>query len=97
VDLAAVLSKRQLERAMNEAEVRRFTDRVSLPDLLARYPGRRGAANLRELLKAKAPIGVVQNDFEDSFLAFVDAHGLPRPRFNASLPLRGRLLKPDCM
>jgi len=22
---------------------------------------------------------------------------LPRPRFNATLPLRGRLLRPDCM
>lgn len=38
--LAAVLQGRRLERAMNEAEVRGLTSRLSLPHLLARYPGR---------------------------------------------------------
>jgi hypothetical protein len=56
-DLAGMLTKRQLERALHEAEVRRLTDRLSLPDLLARYPRRRGAANLRALLASKAPVG----------------------------------------
>jgi len=96
-DLAGVLTKRQLERAMHEAEVRRLTDRLSLPDLLARYPRRRGAANLRALLAAKTPAGVTQTDLEELFVEFLDAHGLPRPRLNATLPIRGRLLRPDCM
>jgi very-short-patch-repair endonuclease len=96
-DLAGVLSKRGLERAMHEAEVKRLTDRLSLPDLLTRYPRRRGAANLRALLRAKTPTGITQNDFEELFVGFLDAHGLPRPRFNATLPVRGRLLRPDCM
>jgi very-short-patch-repair endonuclease len=96
-DLAAVLNRRQLERALNEAEVRQLTDRLSLPDLLARYPGRRGSATLRALLAAKTPAAVTRNDFEEAFVAFLDAHGLPRPRFNATLPVRGRLLEADCM
>lgn len=96
-DLAGLLPKRGLERAVHEAEAKRLTDRLSLPDLLTRYPRRRGAANLRALLRAKTPTGITQNDFEELFVGFLDAHGLPRPRFNATLPVRGRLLRPDCM
>jgi len=96
-DLAGVLSKRQLERALHEAEVRRLTDRLSLPDLLERYPRRRGAANLRALLAAKTPAGITQTDLEELFVEFLDEYGLPRPRLNATLPVRGRLLRPDCM
>jgi very-short-patch-repair endonuclease len=96
-DLAAVASRREVERALHEAEVRQLTGRVSLPQLLARHPRRRGAAVVREILGAGEPAGITQNDFEERFLAFLDAHALPRPRFNATLQLRGRFLKPDCM
>lgn len=30
-------------------------------------------------------------------MAFLDRYCFPRPRLNATLPIRGRLLKPDCM
>jgi very-short-patch-repair endonuclease len=96
-DLAAVSSERQLERAMNEANVRRLTSRLSLPQLLERYPGRRGAVNLRGLLGSKRPCGITRNDFEEQFVAFLDANGLPRPRLNATLAIRGRFLQPDCV
>jgi very-short-patch-repair endonuclease len=97
LDLATVLPRRGLERALHEAEVRRLTGRLSLPDLLARYPRRRGTADLRALLSADRPFGVTQNDFEELFVAFLDDHGLPRPQLNGTLPIRGRLLRPDCM
>jgi very-short-patch-repair endonuclease len=96
-DLASVLSRRQLERALHEAEVQELRDKVSLPDLLRRYPGRRGTVNLRALLEAKEPAGITQSDLEELFVSFLDARRIPRPRFNATLPLRGRLLRPDCM
>lgn len=96
-DLAGVLSKRGLERAMHEAEVRGLTDRLSLWDLLERYPRRRGAVNLRALLEAKTPAGITQNELEEMFVEFLDEYELPRPRLNATLPVRGRLLRPDCM
>ncbi len=96
-DLAAVLSRREMERAMNEAEVRGLTSRLSLPHLLERYPGRRGNATLRELLADEEPGGITRNDFEERFVAFLDAHGFPRPRFNATIALRGRFFEADCL
>jgi hypothetical protein len=96
-DLAGVLRRRQLERMLNEAEVRRLTSRLSLPQLLQRYPGRRGTAALRELLGSSEPGGITRNGFEESFVALIDAHGLPRPRLNATLALRGRFFEIDCL
>lgn len=96
-DLAAVLSRRQLERAMNEADVHGLVDGVSLPQLLDRHPGHRGAANLRTLLGTSDPGGVTRNDFEEAFVALLDASGLPRPRLNADLALRGRFYEVDCL
>jgi hypothetical protein len=75
-DLAAVAPMREVERAFHEAEVRGLTDRVSLPVLLDRYPGRRGTRNLRALLESPEPIGFTRNDFEEAFLVLVDAYGL---------------------
>jgi very-short-patch-repair endonuclease len=96
-DLAAVLSRREMERVMNEAEVRGLTSRLSLPHLLERYPGRRGNATLRELLADEEPGGITRNDFEERFVAFLDAYELPRPRFNAAIALRGRFFEADCL
>lgn len=98
LDLAAVVPRRQLERALNEAEVRRLTGRLSLPDLLERYPGRRGTAVLRALLRdADAGLGITRSKLEERFLALIDAHGLPRPRLNATLSVRGRFFEVDCL
>ncbi len=97
-DLASVLGRRrQLERAMNEAEVRGLTDRLSIPDLLERHPRARGAGTLRGLLAEKVPGGITVNDFEEDFVAFLDAHSLPWPALNAPLAARGRFFKIDCL
>ncbi len=96
-DLAAVMDLRTLERAWHEAEVRRLTDRVSLPMLLERYPGRRGTRNLRALLESEEPVAITRNDFEEAFLALIEAYGLPRPRMNADLALRGRFFEIDAL
>ena len=42
-DLAATSSVDVVEHALRESEYLRLHDRLSLPDLLARYPGRRGS------------------------------------------------------
>jgi very-short-patch-repair endonuclease len=96
-DLAAVLKLRELERTWHEAEVRGLRDRVSLPMLLERYPGRRGARNLRALLEAAEPVGFTRNDFEEVFVALVDSYGLRRPRMNGTLALRGRFFEIDAL
>lgn len=72
-------------------------DRVSLPMLLERYPGSRGTRNLRALLEAAEPVGFTRNEFEEAFVALVDAHGLRRPRMNGDLHLRGRFFQIDAL
>ena len=88
---------REVERAFHEAEARQLTDRISLPILLERYPGRRGARNLRALLEARQPGGITRNEIEEAFVALVDRYGLPRPRMNAALAIRGRFFEIDAL
>lgn len=96
-DLAAVAGERELERAWHEASVQELRAKVSLPMLLERYPGRRGARRLRALLDSKASETITRNDFEEAFLVLIDAYGLPRPRMNADLALRGRFFEIDVL
>lgn len=98
LDLASLGKLRPTQRAIHEAEVQQLTDRLSLPDLLARYPGRQGTRLLRDLLADNPDMrGAPLNRFEDRFADLLDEHGLPRPRFNPHLSLAGRHLKPDCL
>jgi very-short-patch-repair endonuclease len=41
--------------------------------------------------------GSTRNDFEEAFVAVVDVHRLPRPRFNADVVVRGRHFNVDCL
>lgn len=98
LDLAVILPRERLERAMNQAEVRRLTDLLSIPDLLARHPGRRGNAVLRAILRdSERARGVTVNDFEDRFAALIRRHGLPPPRFNADIAVAGRFFRADAI
>jgi hypothetical protein len=82
-DLAAVLDQRQLERALNEAEVLGLTDELSLYDLLDRYPRRPGTRNLRAVLDIRsAGSTYTRSDLEEMFLRFAAEAGLPRPETN---------------
>jgi Protein of unknown function (DUF559)/AbiEi antitoxin C-terminal domain len=86
LDLAAVLDAHRLERAIDEAEVRRLADHVPLHVLVERHAGRRGVAALRRLLEA-GHIGatITRSELEDRFLAFLDEHGIERPALNVRL------------
>lgn len=98
LDLAAVVSRRQVEQVLNEVEVQRLTDRLSIPDLLARYPRRRGTAVLHALLEeGGAERGVTRNDLEERFVSLVDRYGLSRPRLNADIAVGGRFFSLDCL
>jgi hypothetical protein len=98
LDLAAVLSAHALERAVEQTEVLRLTDSLSLDDLLARHPKCHGAMSLRGIL-AEGRVGstVTRSELEDRFLAFLDRHGLPRPQVNAGIEVRGRWMECDCV
>ncbi len=95
-DLAGTLTEREVERAWNEMEVREYRVRLSVPDLLERYPGRRGTVLLARLAKGD-PVGITRNELEEAFLALVDRLGLPRPRMNAHLAIRNRFYEVDCL
>jgi very-short-patch-repair endonuclease len=98
LDLAAVVSRPLLERAMNEADVRGLTGRRSLPHLLDRYPGRRGSSVLRDLLREETRAqGVTRSELEERFSRLIEANRLPRPRLNAGIAVRGRFLTVDCV
>lgn len=82
-DLATVLRPRELERALNEAEVLRLWNEVSLIDLLHRYPRRPGATAIRALLAARDQgARITRSELELKFLEFLDSAGLPSPQTN---------------
>ena len=78
VDLADVLPRRALERALDEAEYLRLDCGG-----LRQIRGRRGHGRLTHVLSRHAPGTTrTRSGLEDRFLEFCDAHGLPRPRVN---------------
>jgi very-short-patch-repair endonuclease len=98
LDLAPILSRHQLERAFNEGEVQRIHGRLSVPDLLDRYPRRRGSAVLRAILAEEGSIrGITRRQLEERFAVVLSTTGLPRPRLNADLAVRGRFFQVDCL
>ena len=97
LDLAGALERRQLERAWKEVEVRRLTDTVPLAVLLDRHPTKPGAGALRRLAFRAEPVALTRSELEERFLRLLRSGGLPLPRFNASVHLRGRFFELDCL
>ena len=94
-DLSSVLRPSQLERAINEAEIRGLTDSVSLPDLLARYPRRHGTPLLRAVVEGDG--GVSRSELEERFLSWAQSVGLESPERNAYVLANGRWFECDCV
>jgi predicted transcriptional regulator of viral defense system len=97
LDLAGTEGEGSLTRALRQAHFRRLTDSLSLPDLLERYPRRRGSAVVRRVLDAGSYSLRTRSPLEDRFLDFLSARGLPRPETNATLELSGERLEVDCL
>jgi very-short-patch-repair endonuclease len=95
LDLAAVLPRAQLERAMERAEALRLTDVVPLGALLERHRGHRGTAALREAVKDRLQPVLTRSELEERFLTFLDAHRLPRPEVNVDLRVGNRFVQAD--
>jgi hypothetical protein len=88
LDLAAVLPRRAVERAFDQAEVLRVLDARQIEDVLARTTGHHGNATLRSILDGHAPGSTLtRNGLEEAFLGICDAAGLPRPEVNAWIAL----------
>jgi uncharacterized protein DUF559 len=98
LDLASVVQRRRLERAINEAEVRRYGDRLSLPALLERHPRRRSTATIRAILAAgDLGTALTRSELEERFLRFLDRRGLPQPELNVPIAVRGGFVEADCV
>ena len=99
VDLAAVLPRHRLARAVHQAEIHRLLDVHSLTSLMERHRGRRGIARLRLTLAELAQTGarVTRSELEDRFLAFVARAGIRAPETNVPLDVDGRWFEVDCL
>jgi Transcriptional regulator, AbiEi antitoxin len=82
LDMAAILSRRRLERMLERCDRLRLFDRAALERVCAAYPGHRGATALAALIAAFQGAPDARSDLERDFLDFCDDHGLPRPAFN---------------
>ncbi len=98
-DLAAVASVDVVENALQEAEYQRLHDVLSLPDLVGRYPGRRGVRKVRAALDRlrEEPGGRRRSPLEERFVPFLRQHDLPIPSLNAWLEAGGRRYQVDCL
>lgn len=96
LDLAEVVSARELERALAETKALGLTDGLSLADLLDRHRGRHGAGRLRRALdRERAGSSLTRSKLEERFLAFVEARGLPRPEVNRPVRLADGWVEAD--
>lgn len=83
-DLAATSSANRIENTIRQAEYRQLRDRLSLVDMVHRYPRRRGVQRLRTALARieELPAGRTRSPLEERFLPFLRRYGLPQPRLN---------------
>jgi very-short-patch-repair endonuclease len=97
-DLAASASLDDVVAMIKEAEYLRRYDRLSLPDLLERYPGKRGSRKLRLALVriTEEPTGRKRSKLEQRFVPFLRRHNLPLPRFNDPILLGSKRYVVDC-
>lgn len=89
LQLAAVLPRRGLERACDEALVQELFDLAAIEELLERSRGCRGAAKLRAVLDEHA-IGttLTRSGLEERTLGLLDRAGIARPEVDVRLVCR---------
>jgi very-short-patch-repair endonuclease len=97
-DLAASVSVDEVVAMIKEAEYLNRWDRLSLPHLLERYPGKRGSRKVRFALQRlkEEPPGRKRSRLEERFAPFLRGHSLPLPRFNDWILLGPKRFKVDC-
>ena len=84
VDLAGELPARELRRAVEEAQIQRKLDHLSLGEAVDQARGRRGVAALRAAVQTAEP-KLTRSEAERRLLRLVEAAYLPRPATNVRL------------
>jgi very-short-patch-repair endonuclease len=83
VDLADVLTEKQLANAVHEAEVQRRFDLAQVQRVLDRLPGRKGRHKLARVLSAYRDVQpFTRSRAERLVLQLCEHHGLPKPSTN---------------
>jgi very-short-patch-repair endonuclease len=97
-DLAATASMDEVVALIKEAEYLNRWDRLSLPELLERYPGKRGSRKVRFALDriTEDPPGRKRSKLEERFAPFLRRHHLALPRFNDWILLGPKRFQVDC-
>lgn len=98
LDLAATEDADTVESLLRESEFRQLADRLSLPDLIARYPGKRGTRKVQVALDRlkEDPVGRKRSRLEERFAPFLRQRHLPLPRFNDWILLGPKRYLVDC-
>ncbi|HEX6205952.1 MAG TPA: DUF559 domain-containing protein [Solirubrobacterales bacterium] len=98
LDLAASVDADTVENVLRESEFRQLSDRLSLPDLIERYPGKRGTRKVQVALDRlkEDPAGTKRSPLEERFAPFLRQNRLPLPRFNDWIEVGGKRYKVDC-
>lgn len=85
LDLAATVSRHDLERALDSGEQRGLFDLGPVEAALARNVGHPGAGRLRRALGIYQPANVLRSRLEARFLERVRRAGLPEPSTNIAI------------
>ncbi|HKO36948.1 MAG TPA: DUF559 domain-containing protein [Solirubrobacterales bacterium] len=97
-DLAATEPVEVVQNMLREAEYLELRDRLSLWNLLDRYPSKRGSRKVRAALGRlkEEPEGRKRSPLEERFAPFLGRHSLPQPRFNDWIMAGGKRYLVDC-
>jgi hypothetical protein len=95
LDLADVVNRRGVERAVDQADVLRVFDLRAVEEVLSRAAGRRGVGVLRRVLAEYDRPALTDRELEERFLAICRAAGLPKPEVNSWIQLEDGAVKAD--
>jgi very-short-patch-repair endonuclease len=97
-DLAATEDLDAVISMLRESEFHQLWDRLSLWDLIERYPGRRGSRKVEAALRRlkKEPSGRKRSRLERRFAPFLRRYRLPLPCFNDWIVLGPKRYQVDC-
>jgi Transcriptional regulator, AbiEi antitoxin/Protein of unknown function (DUF559) len=87
VDLGDVVSRREVERAVDQAETLRVFDGKAVHEALERAGPRRGPGVLRSVLESYEEPTLTRRQLEERFLALCRSASLPSPAVNAWITL----------
>jgi very-short-patch-repair endonuclease len=98
-DLAATEPLHVVKAMLREAEFLELHDRLSLWDLVERYPGHRGIRKVKVALEAlkDEPFDEYKSRFEERFAPFLTRHALPRALYNEWILVGGKRFQVDCL